>query len=153
MVQSMAIAAGTGKSRHLLVVPGVAAVEGRAPGSLLHGGRPRETLYRALADNSVGRIIDTLCLRPCARESSPRHPGGDHGVWALWSCQPRSPRFPLSAGSRRGLLHVLDIDGGAVGQDGHRLIVELRLLRVADLDLGHNLRDWTCGWMHDAVQQ
>jgi DNA replication protein DnaC len=51
--------AGTGKS-HLLVALGVAAVE--------HGHRVRyytaadlvETLYRGLADNSVGRAIDTL---------------------------------------------------------------------------------------------
>ncbi len=51
--------AGTGKS-HLLVALGVAAVE--------HGHRVRyfaaadlvETLYRGLADNSVGRLIDGL---------------------------------------------------------------------------------------------
>jgi DNA replication protein DnaC len=51
--------AGTGKS-HVLVAAGIAAVE--------HGHRVRyfiaaelvETLYRGLADNSVGRIIDTL---------------------------------------------------------------------------------------------
>jgi DNA replication protein DnaC len=51
--------AGTGKS-HILVAVGIAAVE--------HGHRVRyftaaelvETLYRGLADNSVGRVIDTL---------------------------------------------------------------------------------------------
>jgi DNA replication protein DnaC len=51
--------AGTGKS-HLLLALGVAAVE--------HGHRVRyftaadlvETLYRGLADNSVGRVIDNL---------------------------------------------------------------------------------------------
>jgi DNA replication protein DnaC len=51
--------AGTGKS-HLLVALGVAAVE--------HGHRVRyfaaadlvETLYRGLADNSVGKVIDTV---------------------------------------------------------------------------------------------
>jgi len=51
--------AGTGKS-HMLVALGIAAVE--------HGHRVRyftaadlvETLYRGLADNSVGRVIDTL---------------------------------------------------------------------------------------------
>jgi len=51
--------AGTGKS-HTLIALGVAAVE--------HGHRVRyftaaelvETLYRGLADNSVGRVIDTL---------------------------------------------------------------------------------------------
>jgi DNA replication protein DnaC len=51
--------AGTGKS-HMLLAVGVAAVE--------HGYRVRyftaadlvETLYRGLADNSVGRVIDTL---------------------------------------------------------------------------------------------
>jgi DNA replication protein DnaC len=51
--------AGTGKS-HILISVGVAAVE--------HGYRVRyltaadlvETLYQGLADNSVGRVIDTL---------------------------------------------------------------------------------------------
>jgi len=51
--------AGTGKS-HSLIALGVAAIE--------HGHRVRyftaadlvETLYRGLADNSVGRLIDTL---------------------------------------------------------------------------------------------
>ena len=51
--------AGTGKS-HMLIALGVAAVE--------HGHRVRyftaadlvDTLYRGLADNSVGRLIDTL---------------------------------------------------------------------------------------------
>src|SRR3954447_15771292 len=51
--------AGTGKS-HVLVAVGIAAVE--------HGYRVRyftaadlvETLYRGLADNSVGRVIETL---------------------------------------------------------------------------------------------
>jgi len=51
--------AGTGKS-HMLLAVGVAAVE--------HGYRVRyftaadlvDTLYRGLADNSVGRVIDTL---------------------------------------------------------------------------------------------
>ena len=51
--------AGTGKS-HILLAVGIAAVE--------HGHRVRyftaadlvDTLYRGLADNSVGRVIDTL---------------------------------------------------------------------------------------------
>lgn len=51
--------AGTGKS-HMLLAVGIAAVE--------HGHRVRyftaadllDTLYRGLADNSVGRVIDTL---------------------------------------------------------------------------------------------
>ena len=33
---------------------------GRAPGAVLHRRRTRETLYRALADNSVGRAIENL---------------------------------------------------------------------------------------------
>ncbi|HEX6758303.1 MAG TPA: ATP-binding protein [Propionibacteriaceae bacterium] len=45
MLQSLAVTAGTGKS-HLLLALGDAAVD--------------ETLYRGLADNSVGRVIDTL---------------------------------------------------------------------------------------------
>src|SRR5699024_6430854 len=51
--------AGTGKS-HILISAGIAAIE--------HGHRVRyftaadlvETLYRGLADNSVGKVIDTL---------------------------------------------------------------------------------------------
>src|SRR3954466_9370808 len=51
--------AGTGKS-HLLVALGVAAVEAGHRVRYFTAADLVETLYRALADNSVGRTIDTL---------------------------------------------------------------------------------------------
>jgi DNA replication protein DnaC len=51
--------AGTGKS-HLLVALGVAAVEAGHRVGYFTAAELVETLYRALADNSVGRIIETL---------------------------------------------------------------------------------------------
>ena len=51
--------AGTGKS-HLLVALGVAAVQAGHRVRYFTAAELVETLYRALADNSVGRIIDTL---------------------------------------------------------------------------------------------
>jgi DNA replication protein DnaC len=51
--------AGTGKS-HLLVALGVAAVEAGHRVRYLTAAELVETLYRALADNSVGRTIETL---------------------------------------------------------------------------------------------
>jgi DNA replication protein DnaC len=53
--------AGTGKS-HLLVALGVAAFPRRPKGPALHftAAELVETLYRGLAHNSVGRVIDTL---------------------------------------------------------------------------------------------
>jgi DNA replication protein DnaC len=51
--------AGTGKS-HVLVALGVAAVEAGHKVRYFTAAELVETLYRALADNSVGRIIDTL---------------------------------------------------------------------------------------------
>ena len=51
--------AGTGKS-HLLVALGVAAVQAGHKVRYLTAAELAETLYRGLADNSVGRIIDTL---------------------------------------------------------------------------------------------
>ena len=59
MLQSVAITAGTGKS-HLLVALGVAAVQAGHKVRYLTAAELTETLYRGLADNSVGRIIDTL---------------------------------------------------------------------------------------------
>jgi DNA replication protein DnaC len=56
MLQSVAISAGTGKS-HLLVALGAAAV---AAGHKVRYFTAAEPLYRGLADNSVGRVIDTL---------------------------------------------------------------------------------------------
>ena len=50
---------GTGKS-HLLVALGVAAVQAGHKVRYLTAAELAETLYRGLADNSVGRIIDTL---------------------------------------------------------------------------------------------
>src|SRR3954447_7955863 len=51
--------AGTGKS-HILVALGVAAVAAGPRVRYFTGADLVETLYRALADNSVGRVIDTL---------------------------------------------------------------------------------------------
>ena len=50
--------AGTGKS-HLLVALGVAAVEAGYRVRYFTAADLVETLYRGLADNSVGRVIDT----------------------------------------------------------------------------------------------
>src|SRR5215467_11176042 len=51
--------AGTGKS-HVLVALGVAAVEAGHRVRYFTAADLVETLYRALADNSVGRVIETL---------------------------------------------------------------------------------------------
>ena len=51
--------AGTGKS-HVLVALGVAAVEAGHRVRYFTAAELVETLYRALADNSVGRVIETL---------------------------------------------------------------------------------------------
>jgi DNA replication protein DnaC len=51
--------AGTGKS-HVLVALGVAAVEAGHKVRYFTAAELVETLYRALADNSVGKVIDTL---------------------------------------------------------------------------------------------
>ncbi len=51
--------AGTGKS-HVLVALGIAAVEAGHRVRYFTAADLVETLYRALADNSVGRVIDTL---------------------------------------------------------------------------------------------
>jgi DNA replication protein DnaC len=51
--------AGTGKS-HLLVALGIAAVHAGHKVRYFTAAELAETLYRGLADNSVGRVIDTL---------------------------------------------------------------------------------------------
>jgi DNA replication protein DnaC len=51
--------AGTGKS-HLLVALGIAAVQAGHKVRYLTAAELTETLYRGLADNSVGKVIDTL---------------------------------------------------------------------------------------------
>jgi len=51
--------AGTGKG-HLLVALGMAAVQAGHRARYLTAADLAETLYRGLADNSVGKIIDTL---------------------------------------------------------------------------------------------
>jgi DNA replication protein DnaC len=50
---------GTGKS-HLLVALGIAAVQAGRKVRYFTAADLAETLYRGLADNSVGRVIDTL---------------------------------------------------------------------------------------------
>ena len=59
MLQSVAITAGTGKS-HLLLALGAVAVQAGHKVRYLIAAELTESLYRGLADNSVGRIIDTL---------------------------------------------------------------------------------------------
>jgi DNA replication protein DnaC len=51
--------AGTGKS-HLLVALGIAAVQAGHKVRYFTAAELAETLYRGLADNSVGKVIDTL---------------------------------------------------------------------------------------------
>ncbi len=51
--------AGTGKS-HMLVAVGIAAVEAGHRVRYFTAAELVETLYRGLADNSVGKVIDTL---------------------------------------------------------------------------------------------
>jgi DNA replication protein DnaC len=59
MLQSVAITPGTGKS-HLLVALGIAAVQAGRKVRYFTAADLAETLYRGLADNSVGKVIDTL---------------------------------------------------------------------------------------------
>jgi hypothetical protein len=59
MLQSLAITAGTGKS-HLLLALGSAAVDAGHRVRYYTAAELIDTLYRGLADNSVGKIIDTL---------------------------------------------------------------------------------------------
>ena len=59
LLQSVAFSAGTGKS-HLLVALGVAAVAAGHKVRYYTAAELTKTLYRGLADNSVGRVIDTL---------------------------------------------------------------------------------------------
>ena len=59
MLQSLAISAGTGKT-HLLVALGHAAGQAGHKVRYFTAADLIETLYRGLADNSVGKIIDTL---------------------------------------------------------------------------------------------
>ena len=73
--------AGTGKT-HLLVALGVAAVDAGHRVRYFTAAELVETLYRGLADNTVGRVIDTLLrndliicrrtrLRPTRRHRRP----------------------------------------------------------------------------------
>ncbi len=59
MLQSVAIPAGTGKS-HTLIALGVAAVQAGHRVRYFTAAELVETLYRGLADNSVGRGIEAL---------------------------------------------------------------------------------------------
>ena len=40
-------------------------------------------------------------------------------------------------------MDILDLNRGAIGEDRYRLVVKLRLLGVADIDLRHDLGDGT----------
>ena len=58
MLQSVAITAGTGKS-HTLIALGHAAVETGKKFRYFTAAELVENLYRGLADNSVGKVIQT----------------------------------------------------------------------------------------------
>jgi len=53
------VPAGTGKP-NMLVALDVVRVDARSPGPLFHCRRSRRNLHRALADNSIGKVIDAL---------------------------------------------------------------------------------------------
>jgi hypothetical protein len=59
LLQSVAITSGTGKS-HVLIGLGIAAMHASHKVRYLTAIDLVETLYRGLADNTVGKIIDTL---------------------------------------------------------------------------------------------
>jgi DNA replication protein DnaC len=59
MVQSVAVSSGTGKS-HLLVALGHAAVDAGMRVRYFSAAELVESLYRGMADNSVGKIIEQL---------------------------------------------------------------------------------------------
>ena len=59
LLQSVAIPAGTGKS-HSLVALGHAAVEAGYRVRYFSAAELVDTLYRGLADNSVGRVIESI---------------------------------------------------------------------------------------------
>jgi hypothetical protein len=59
LLQSVAFSPGTGKS-HLRVALGAAAVAAGHKVRYYTAAELTETLYRGLADNSVGKVIDTL---------------------------------------------------------------------------------------------
>jgi len=59
MLQSVAIPAGTGKS-HVLVALGHAAVDAGHRVRYFSAAELVDTLYRGLADNSVGRVIENI---------------------------------------------------------------------------------------------
>ena len=88
--------AGTGKS-HMLVALGVAAVEAGHRVRYFTAADLVETLYRALADNSVGKMIDTLLRNDLIICDEPGFaPLDDTGAQLLF-------RFVAAAYERRSL--------------------------------------------------
>jgi DNA replication protein DnaC len=88
--------AGTGKN-HILVALGVAAVQAGHEVRYFTAADLVETLYRALADNSVGRIIDTLLRNDLIiRDELGFAPLDDTGAQLLF-------RFVAAAYERRSL--------------------------------------------------
>jgi DNA replication protein DnaC len=59
MLQSVAITAGTGKS-HVLIAAGHTAIQAGYRVRYLSAAELVDTLYRGMADNTVGRVIDTV---------------------------------------------------------------------------------------------
>jgi DNA replication protein DnaC len=88
--------AGTGKS-HLLVAAGHAAVRGGMRVRYLSAAELIESLYRGLADNSVGKIIDSLLrFELVIIDELGFAPLDDHGTQLLF-------RFVAAAYERRSL--------------------------------------------------
>jgi DNA replication protein DnaC len=87
--------AGTGKS-HMLVALGIAAVEAGHRVRYFTAAELVETLYRGLADNSVGRVINTLLRHDLVLIDLCRH--GDYAEAAVVIGSPRCRRgFGFSA--------------------------------------------------------
>ena len=88
--------AGTGKS-HLLVALGAAAVQAGHKVRYLTAADLAETLYRGLADNSVGRIIDTLLRNDLIIiDEVGFAPLDDTGAQLLFRARRRRLRTPLT---------------------------------------------------------
>ena len=87
--------AGTGKS-HTLIAVGIAAVEAGYRVRYFTAAELVETLYRGLADNSVGKVIDTLLrTRPRPRRRARVRTPGRHRRPTAVPVRRRRLRTPL----------------------------------------------------------
>jgi DNA replication protein DnaC len=85
--------AGTGKS-HMLIALGVAAVQAGHRVRYFTASELVEALYRGLADNSVGRVIDPAARRPGHRRRARLRPAGRHRRPAAVPVRRRRLRTP-----------------------------------------------------------